>query len=355
MDKRLNDHLLHIRINTRWYPSDPVRIGMELRMRGFYGGSVQYIPDFIDQIKSHHDFSQLDEVFWNTRKSVGYGQIDRLWLNYTHGNFDVTLGRQRIAWGTALVWNVIDLFNPQSILDFDYEEKPGSDAVRIQYYTGPVSRVELSIKPGKDKKHTTAAALFSLNVFEYDFYGIAGYRNNRWLFGGAWAGDIYKAGFRGEFLVSDVPGKTAPIVYPTFPSFGDSFFKYDKPVLSAVLSADYTFSNSFYIHTEVLYNSNGKTKNAGLFYHEALQAGMLSPAQWSIFQEFSCDITPLVRGSIFGIFNPNDKSYVILPQLTWSIITDLDFTLLGFFTSGAHFTEWGDYGKSVFTRFKYSF
>ncbi len=330
-------------------------MGLEIRMRGFYGGSVQHIPNFIDQIKSRHDFSQLDDVLWDTKQSIGYGQIDRLWLDYTCGNLDVTLGRQRIAWGTALVWNVIDLFNPQSILDFDYEEKPGSDAVRIQYYTGAVSRVELSVKPGKDKKHTTAAALFSLNAFEYDFYGIVGYRNGRWLFGGAWAGDIHKAGFRGEFLVSDAPNKTASGVYPTFPSLGQSFFQYNKPVVSAVLSGDYTFSNSLYAHTEVLYNSNGKIKNAGLFYQEALQVGMLSPARWSIFQEFSCDITPLVRGSIFGIFNLDDKSYVIVPQLTWSVITDLDFTLLGFLTSGTHFTEWGDYGTSVFTRLKYSF
>jgi len=353
--ERLNDHLIHVRINTRWYPTESLQAALELRMRGFYGGSVQHVPQFLDQIKSHYDYVQLDNVLWNTKKSIGYAQIDRLWLDYSLDNLEITLGRQRIAWGTCLVWNVIDLFNPQSILDFDYEEKPGADALRIQYYTGAVSRIEFSVKPGKNKKSTIAAAFLSFNTAEYDLCGITGIRNNRWIFGGAWAGDILKAGFRGEFLVSDAPNKGAPDSYSNSSYFGTSFFKYDKPVVSAVLSGDYTFPNSFYIHSEVLYNSNGKVENAGVFYWEALQAGMLSPARWSLFQEFSYNIMPLIKGSVFGIFNPNDKSYIIVPQFNWSITANLDFTLIGFLASGAHFTEWGDYGNSVVVRFKYSF
>lgn len=353
--KRLNDQLLHARVNADWYPSDQIRGELGLRFRGFYGGSVQYIPDFLGRIRSHHPFSRLDDVLWHTKKSIGYVQADRLWLDYSRGNLEITMGRQRIAWGTALVWNVIDLFNPQSILNFDYEEKPGADALRIQYYTGAVSRVEFSVRPGKNRRQTTAAGLCAVNLFEYDFYIIGGIRKDRWLLGGAWAGAVHKAGFRGEFLVSQAPKKGAPAVFPGLSYFGTSFFQSDKPVFSAVLSGDYTFSNSFYVHTEVLYNSNGKLKNAGIFYQQALQADMLSPARWSLFQQFSYNITPLVRGSLFGIFNPDDRSRVIVPQVTWSVITNLDFTLIGFFASGSKFTEWGDYGTSVFVRFKYSF
>ncbi|HDL20193.1 MAG TPA: hypothetical protein ENH30_02835 [Nitrospirae bacterium] len=355
VDERLNANLIHARLNAQWYPSEAFRAVLGLRMQGYYGTLIEKTPHFLDQIKSHHEYSRLDSVLWNREKSVGYAQIDRFWLDYSQCNLETTIGRQRIAWGTALVWNVIDLFNPQSVLDFDYEEKPGVDALRIQYYTGAVSKIELSVRPGKNKNKTIIAGLFSVNRFGYDFYGIAGDRNNRWVLGGAWSGAIGKAGFRGEFLISEAPNKSAPAMLPDLSDFGTSFFKYDKPTASAVLSADYTFPNSFYIHTEALYNSIGKTKNAGSFYQEALQAGLLSPSRWSIFQEFAYDITPLLRGSIFAIFNPDDRSSVIVPQFTWSIVTNLDFTLIGFFAYGAHYTEWGDYGNSVFTRFKYSF
>ena len=344
--ERLNDHLIHARLNSRWYPAEPLRVGLDVRMRAFYGGSVEKFPGYLNFVKSHHDFSQLDAVLWNTKKSLGYAQVDRLWLDYSSGNLEATIGRQRIAWGTALVWNVIDLFNPQSILDFDYEEKPGADALRLQYYTGAVSKVEFSLKPGKTKNSTIAAGLFSVNVYAYDFYGLVGVRNNRWVAGGAWAGDMHGAGFRGEFLLSGVPPLTQRLANPFYSS---------SPAFSAALSADYTFSNSLYLHTEALFNSNGKTRNAGLFYQQALQAGLLSPARWSVFQEVSYDISPLVRGSMFGIYNPTDRSAVLVPQLTWSVQSNLDFTAIAFFATGKHFSEWGDYGTSVFGRVKFSF
>lgn len=355
LSNRLNDHLIHARLNTRWYPAEPLMAALEIRFRGYYGGSVENIPGFSDQVKSQHEFVQLDAFLWEKKKTLGYGEVDRMWLDYSAGNWEVTLGRQRIAWGTALVWNVIDLFNPQSILDFDYEEKPGADALRVQYYTGPVSRVEVSVKPGKSKRGTTVAGLWLLNAREYDFYLIGGIRNNRWVVGGAWAGQISDAGFRGEFLFSQAPDKGAPERYPDLSPYGTSFFRYDKPVFSGVLSADYTFPNSLYLHSELLFNSNGKIRNAGIFYREALQVGMLSPARWSLFQEVGYDITPLLRGSVFGIFNPDDHSAVVLPYFTYSVITNLDLMVLGFVTSGKSGSEYGDFGNSVFVRLKYSF
>ncbi len=353
--ERLNDQLIHTRLNTHWYPSGALRGELDFRFRAYYGSSVEKIPDFLNQIKSHHEFKQLDRVLWHAEKSLGYAQIDRLWLDYSRGNLEATLGRQRIAWGAALVWNVIDLFNPQSILDFDYEEKPGADALRVQYYTGPVSKVEISVKPGKDKRRSVAAGLVWVNAFSYDFFALTGVRNNRWVLGGAWAGSVLKAGFRGEFLISAPPDKSSPMPGPNLSYFGKSILDYNRPAFSSVLSGDYTFRNSFYIHTEILYNSNGKLKNAGVFYWQAMHAAMLSPSRWSVFQEFSYDITPLLRGSIFGILNPNDHSSVTVPQLTWSVITNLDATVIAFFARGKHFTEWGDYGTSAFFRLKYSF
>jgi hypothetical protein len=52
------------------------------------------------------------------------------------------------------------------------------------------------------------AGLWSLNKAGYDFFVIAGVKNNRRIFGGAWAGDIAGAGFRGEFILGDAPGKS---------------------------------------------------------------------------------------------------------------------------------------------------
>ena len=204
-NERFDDHLLHARLNTRWYPLSSLTAALELRLRAYYGESVEKIPGFLDQIKSHHEFANLDAVLWNKGKSLGYLETDRLWLDWVKDKFEVTVGRQRIAWGTSWVWNPTDIFNPQSPLDFDYEELPASDAVRFQYYTGPVTKVEAAIRPGKTMKTNIAAGLISFNKWNYDFNLIGGIKENRWIIGGGWSGDILDAGFRGEFTVSQKP------------------------------------------------------------------------------------------------------------------------------------------------------
>ncbi|GAK55634.1 hypothetical protein U27_02468 [Candidatus Vecturithrix granuli] len=352
---RLNDHLLHVRINSRWYPTDSLIAVLELRFRGFYGDSVHDLPAFMEEIQQDYDHPKLDATLWDQQKSFGYGQIDRLYLDYMLNKLQVSIGRQRIAWGTSLVWNVIDLFNPLSVLDFDYEERPGTDAVRMQYYTGAVSKVEFAFKPDEDEYKRTFAGLWSTNLHNYDFFVIAALKNQRRVFGGAWTGDIKGAGFRGEVSISDPPNKGEATDHEVSPLLGRSLYADNAWVASVVLSFDYTFPNTFYIHTETMYNSNGKSEQAGEFALQAMDANMLSPARWSIFQEFAYDLTPLLRASIFGIYNPDDRSALLMPSFTWSVATNLDLLLTGYTTFGAASTEWGNQGNALFVRLKYAF
>jgi hypothetical protein len=351
-----NDNLIHGRINTRWYPTMSISAALEVRLRAYYGDSVEKIPNFASSIKEDYVYD-LNAEFWSRKRTLGLGEIDRLYIDYLGDQFEFTLGRQRAAWGTSLVWNVIDLFNPMSFLDFDYEARPGMDAVRLQYFASELSKLDMVVKAGKNKYERGYAGLFSVNYWDYDFYILAAFHNNRKTFGGAWAGDIKGGGFRGEFKISDPPSRGPQTNYPVPFSqlFGGNLTEYDDPVFSGVLSGDYTFTNSFYIHTEMLYNSNGKKNNAGLFWQQINEASMLSPARWSLFQEFSYDITPLIKGDIFAIYNPDDHSSLTAPSVKWSLMTDLELMSILYVTSGASRTEFGGYGSSLFFRLKYSF
>jgi len=342
-----DDHLIHARLNTRWFTTNNITTVMEMRIKAYYGETVEHTPNYINLIKGNYDFLDLDAVLWNEKSTVGYGEIDRLYMDWYYGKLEMTLGRQRIAWGTSWTWNPTDIFNPISVLDFDYEERPAVDAVRIQYYTGAVSKVELAFAPAKNAKDIIAAGLLSFNKWDYDFNLIGGIKKERWLAGAGWSGDIKGAGFRGEFLVSQGKEISPPLSNNTFGS--------DDPIYSFVLSGDYTFPNSFYIHTEVLHNNIGVQDQTSLYQQQALDLGLLSAAKWSVYQEFAYDITPLMRGTIFGLFNPNDKSCVIVPSVTYSVITNLDLLLLGMFFNGNDLTEYGNYGSTLFIRLKYSF
>jgi hypothetical protein len=354
IDDRLIDHLIHLRLNTRWYATQSITAAIELRFRAFYGESVETIPFYKELIQTEHDFAELDAFLWESEKSLGYLEIDRLWIDYYKNNLQVTLGRQRVAWGTCWVWNPTDLFNPLNVLNFDYEELPATDAIRGQYYTGAVTKIDAAYKPAKDPNNQILAGLWSVNKWDYDFNFIAGMRYKRWLGGFSWVGDILDAGFRGEVLVSQAPEMPdSNFIYKLIGQ--PSLSSWDKPIVSLALSGDYTFPNTFYIHTELLYNNLGKTNNTFLFQQEANTLGLLTAARLAVYQEFAYDITPLMRGSLFGICNPTDKSFVIVPSLSYSLITNLDLYLISMFFEGDPLTEYGEYGTSFYARIKYSF
>lgn len=345
--ERYYDHLIHARLNTGWYPAENFKAIMQMRLRGYYGQSVENTPDFLEEVKGKYDFLNLDAELWKGNKTAGLAEVDRLYIDWNYKKLQLTLGRQRIAWGTSWVWNPIDIFNPLSVLDFDYEERPAVDAIRAQYYTGPVSKVELAFKPAKEKNGVIAAGLLSFNKWDYDFNFIGGNKAGKWFSGAGWAGDISGAGFRGEILLSQGQKVSLPS--------GTGFFGQEGAVYSLVLSGDYTFTNSFYIHTEILHNSTGVSSLTALYQKAAQNLGMLTAARWSLYQEFAYDFHPLVRGGVFGLFNPDDRSFAMVPSVTYSAAENLDLLLLVMFFNGNPASEFGSYGSTIFLRLKYSF
>ena len=114
-------------------------------------------------IQTKRDFVDLDWLMWNSKSTLGYLEVDRLYFDWNLNKLQLTLGRQRVAWGTCWVWNPTDIFNPLNVLDFDYEELPSTDAIRLQYYTGAVSKFEIAYKPAKENRNQILAGLWSIN------------------------------------------------------------------------------------------------------------------------------------------------------------------------------------------------
>ncbi len=70
---------------------------------------------------------------WNLEIREAYVQIYGLFTK----NLDVTIGRQRIAWGTADKFNPTDNLNPYDFEDIlDFGRHRGSDAITLNYYLG---------------------------------------------------------------------------------------------------------------------------------------------------------------------------------------------------------------------------
>lgn len=351
IEQRITDNLFHVRLNTKTYFSEYSKLVVEGRIRLLNGESLSRIPNFSESLIYDYNLMSLQSQLINKNKTWAHAEFDRFNYDFQKHKLQITLGRQRIAWGTSWVWNITDLFNPLSVLDFDYEERPGQDAIRIQYFMDELSRLDFAISPAKPGKITTTAVQYSFNKAGYDFNFLAGVRGMKVLGGFSWAGDISGAGFRGEVIVNQKP----VLENITLDIYGATDDEFDKLHMSSVLSFDYTFTNSFYLHTEFLYNNLGQIRNAKYFLVDAQTLNLLSPARFSVYQEFAYNISPLVRGTVFAIYNPDDKSIALMPLVSWSALENLDLSFIALLFDGSPTSEFGGYGESFYARAKYSF
>lgn len=66
-------------------------------------------------------------------------------------------------WGISIVWNLNDIFNVFSFMDFDYEECLGSDVICIKYYFGIVFSVEIVVKGFDDFDEVVMVGMWKFN------------------------------------------------------------------------------------------------------------------------------------------------------------------------------------------------
>jgi len=347
------------RLNLDWYPIYEINFSAQTRHLFTYQKELYFAQGFINQLSRSSYYFDLKWEAIEENDYTFFSEFDRLNLLWTAGNLEVTLGRQRIAWGTCLVWNPTDLFNAANILDFDYPERPGTDAVKIQYYIDETSAVEFAFSPGKTEGDVIYAGRYKTNFWNYDFDFLAGWQKNTIKIGGSWAGDISGGGFRGEIVYSKPDIIETTPVNPALATFAPPGvipgFILDKPYWTAALSYDYTFENSLYLHTEWLYNELGLTKNSGYRRYQTIYSGELSPSRHSLFYEIAYDITPLLRGNIFFIVNPTDQSWIAAPSLIYSLATNWEIYLLAFPSEGKAGSEFGGFPGQYFFRTQFSF
>jgi len=308
------ENLLHNRLNLNLYPVKNLSASIQLRNRLIYGEMVESGEEYVDALDNDNGWVDLSFNLFSGKSFALNSTIDRLWVQYTAGNFVGTAGRQRINWGQSLVWNPNDLFNVYSYFDVDYVERPGSDAIRLQYYPGYTSTVELAAKIDSSNK-VTAAGLFRFNVFDYDVQFIGGVLSEEDIVAGlGWSGNIWDASFRGELsYFHDIDN-----------------FKDTTGVILASAGTDYTFSNSLMFQVEFLYSNKSFMPPGGFlgYYASPMNVKSLAFTKYSLFTSVSYPITPLFQGSIAGMYFPEMKGAFAGPSFTYNLLDNFDLSFI---------------------------
>jgi len=341
IEKPLLDNLVHNRLNFRWYASDEWTVRIEARNRIFFGDLVLLDPNYGDQVEmANNDRFDLS-VLWVDKPSwVFNSTLDRAYVQYAKGALEVRLGRQRINWGINTVWNPNDIFNAFAFTDFDYEERPGSDAILARYYLGTASSIEIAANFGDTWDERTLALLYKWNMARYDFQVLSGWSNGDFVLGGGWAGNIKTAGFKGEWSAF-------------IPNNADG----EKTSFAISGGFDYIFGGGLYFNLGYLYNSNGTTTGSlATLFEFNLSAKNLYPFRHAIFLQTSYPITPLISGSLAWIYSPVEaQTLFVNPTVTISIAQNWDLDLVGQLSWNKDQDKFISPFSAGFLRIKYSF
>ncbi len=338
----LNENLVHNRLNFKAYLNDKITFAAEFRNRLFTGDMVRYGRPYAGLIG---DDDGMIDMSWNIieEQSVLLNTtVDRLWLDLHYNKFQVTLGRQRINWGQTFVWNPNDIFNAYSYFDFDYAERPGSDAIRLQFFPSSSSVAEFALKADAEND-ITAAGLYRFNVWNYDFQFLAGLMNrDEAVIGAGWSGPVGSMSFRGEGTWFGPPGQ-----YEDAHRQGSTF------LITAGL--DRIFTNNSTTQVQLMYCSNPLDLDSfSNIYSGTFSSKDLAFSEFTAFGQFTWAATPLLNLTIAAMWFPDQEGYFAGPSMDYSLSENLDFSLIW-----QHFNALMNRERTrinlCFLRLKYSF
>ncbi len=308
---RSANNLIHNRLNIKWSPNEKLSGAAEFRTRLFWGDEVRAVPNFAEQLRNKNEHVNASIIWFENRNSAMLTNVERFWLEYKTSNYLLRAGRQRINWGIATMWNPNDIFNTYNFLDFDYEERPGSDAIKVQYFISELSNIEVAVSPSFSNNTTVAAAKYFFNRATYDWQFNVGMYHNNLTAGAGWAGSIGNVGFKGEMQYFTRANQTTS-------------------QCNVVMEWDYMFNSGWYINSGLLWNNRGLSKPVNDWTKVSfnLSPRKLMPTQYNVLLSTTKEITPLVSASLGLIYTPGTHIAIVLPSFQYNVSDHWDVNLV---------------------------
>jgi hypothetical protein len=228
----------------------------------------------------------------------------------------------------------------------DYPQRPGSDAIRIQYYTRNASAIELAAKIDSANR-VTAAGYFRFNTMGFDVQLLGGvYQEEDLFLGTGWSGNLGPTAFRGELSY-----------FRDLEQFRDT-----SGYFMAASGFDYTFSNSLWIQVEALYSAFAKDLDVYGFlqlYSGDMDVKNLGFTAWSFFSSLSYPFTPLISGGMAAIYYPEWKGFFMGPSFDLSVNDNVGLSLILQYFSAEFNNPFGAGSRENYTfgflKFKWNF
>ncbi|TYB81211.1 MAG: hypothetical protein FXF54_14845 [Kosmotoga sp.] len=260
----------------------------------------------------------------NSNLSINVGEV---YIDYYGDDFEITAGRQRITWGTALNFNPTDNLNPQSPGGLFAEKKPvmmlngkyyinrtyHAEIAAIPFHVPSMKVIQLpndmTLEPEQvapEFSNMEFAVKFAgrgVSGFDFSLSYFRGFEDTPWVnykqtpqgpvpedayyrrysvLGFDMATTIYDAGLwlEGAYMI---------------PENGDNYY-------GIVIGSDYKLSNNLYIEGQLIHQ-----KNQMQFSNTLLQASLEKP------------FADIHKTSLGFVFNPEMGGFLISPEVEFSL------------------------------------
>ena len=245
-----------------------------------------------------------------TPENYNESLIYRGYYKYIDDKHLFSIGLQRIPFGVGRIWNPIDIFNPINSTAIETGERKATESVRYEYAINSLSNIDLTYS-----KYKSAFRIKSyLDIADIAFIVLNDNKLDQ---------DIIGYELEGEFLDSGIELRSEGGYFKD-KNLDKTFYKY-------ILGGEYGFENSLTILGEYKYESKTKSRYLGSI--------------------ISYQINLLLNLNILGIKNLEDKSYVVSPNISYSLSDEATLTI-GIFNYNSddqsEFSSYNNYGYMKF-------
>jgi len=268
-------------------------------------------------------------VYYTTYLYRGY-------IKYDDPKCQIIVGKQKIDWGRGRFWSPTDLFNPNSPLDIEKDERVGVDAASLTASITDFIDLDLIYVPYGALKKSSFATRALARIDNYDVFFMCGQFTDTNVIGACVDGYLGGAGVRAESTYSWEHG-------------GNKFFR-------IIVGADYVFRNKLRMGAEYFFNGDATEVNRDEFFSSyQYSRKVLSLEKNLIGATVGYDLTPLLKWDNYLIYDIDGRSIFINPELRYNLRPNLDITLGAQVFWGTDSSEFGNYTDLYYTELKYYF
>lgn len=255
-----------------------------------------------------------DDIVWVNR-------VDRLMFSYAKGRIVASVGRQAITWGNAILFPVLDFFNPFSPTQFDRDYKVGTDMLYSQWLLNDESDIQFVVVPRRDfqtqsieSKESSYVVKWRTNVDELSFDFLLSRHFDENLLGGGVSRDLWDGMFRLDVSSVELVNGDWKFSY---------VFNYDR---SWVI-----FAKNLYGFVEYFYNGFGIDSGDYKAPPDFLISRLLRGEMFTIGRDYfgtglRLELTPLLNAYANAFFNLGDESGQAWINLSYDCLENLQIT-----------------------------